>query len=67
MILKVELNVTNFGKLDVLINFPKDYPMSPPRVLIPRVFHPNVYQKTGALCMRFDKNQNIKVLKFTNF
>ena len=43
MIQKVELNVNNFGILDVLINFPNNYPMSPPRVLILRVFDPNVY------------------------
>jgi len=47
---KVYLSVTNYGDLVIHISFPKNYPYSPPRVVIPKIYHPNIY-KTGNLCM----------------
>jgi len=47
---KVELDVEGFGIVNIHINFPKNYPFSPPRVNIPRIYHPNIY-KSGDVCL----------------
>eukprot|EP00092_Neocalanus_flemingeri_P101891 GFUD01130284.1.p1 GENE.GFUD01130284.1~~GFUD01130284.1.p1 ORF type:complete len:322 (-),score=68.72 GFUD01130284.1:116-1081(-) len=47
---KVEMPVDGYGVVELVINFPEDYPFSPPRVKISRIFHPNVFTN-GTLCM----------------
>ena len=39
------------GEFPITMTFPKEYPVKPPRVMLPRgFFHPNVYP-TGLICL----------------
>ena len=39
------------GEFPITMTFPKEYPVKPPRVMLPRgFFHPNVYP-TGSICL----------------
>ena len=39
------------GAVSLHITFPPEYPFKPPSILIPSVFHPNVYPN-DKLCIR---------------
>ena len=40
------------GNFQLSIDFPKDYPFKPPTVLFKtKVYHPNVKQDTGTICL----------------
>ena len=45
------------GEFPITMTFPKEYPVKPPRVMLPRgFFHPNVYP-TGLICLSILKEE----------
>ena len=45
------------GIFELEIKFPEDYPISAPKItFISRVFHPNIHQESGEICLEVLKN-----------
>ena len=51
VVLKKENMPIYMGSVSLHITFPPAYPFKPPSILIPTIYHPNVYV-TGRLCIR---------------
>ena len=54
------------GSFNLSIEFPKDYPFKPPKVLFTtKVYHPNVKKDTGTICLDILKDQWSPDIKLT--